>query len=129
MQRSNAPSVIPRSRSPPPVLSVTQARGKLLAQLAHGAFHRRIPDDIIAIHSLGFRGRDRGTASWLHETITADDLDGRLGCAARVHTAAPRSMIAAERFERRTKPGRLLEQLLQSPFDTADDLFKARHNS
>jgi hypothetical protein len=38
-------------------------------------------------------------------------------------------MIAAERFERGTKPGRFFEQLLQALFDAADDLLKARHNS
>ena len=113
----------------PPVLSVAQARGKLLAQLAYGAFDRRIPGGVIAIHSLGFRGRDLGTASWVDGMIAAQGLDDGLGSAARVQTAAGRSTATPERFERRAKPSRLFEQLLKAPFDTAADHFKARHSS
>jgi hypothetical protein len=118
-----------RRTSRTPVLSVAQACGELLAPLAYGTFHRRLPDSVIVIHSVRFRGRDRGTASWLDQTIAADGLDDVPGCVVRGHTTAARSMVAAERFERGTKPGRLLEQLLQAPFDAADNLFKARRSS
>jgi len=118
-----------RRTSRPPVLSVAQARGELSAQLAYGTFHRRIADGVIAICGLGFGERDRGTASWLDQTLAADGVDCRLGRPALVRTSAARSMIAAEHFERGTKPGRLLEQLLKVPFDATDDLFKGRHSS
>ena len=39
------------------------------------------------------------------------------------------STVTAERFERRAKPGRLFEQLLEPLFDAAADLLKARHGS
>ena len=118
-----------RTISPPPVLSGAQPCGKLLAQLAYGPFHHGIPGAITAIHHLRFQRHDRGTASWLHETIAADGLDDGPGCAARAHTATAPGMVTAERFERGAKPGRLLEQLLKPLFDATRDLFKARHSS
>jgi len=93
-----------------------------LAQLSYGAFRRRIPGGDIATHTVGFRGRDRGTASWLDGAIAADGLDDG-------QTAAGWSTVAAERFESGAKPGRLFEQLRKPPFDAVADLFKARHSS
>ena len=58
-----------------------------------------------AIHGLGFGGRDRGTASWLDQTIAAEGADCGLGCAARVHTTAARRMIAAETLPARHQAG------------------------
>jgi hypothetical protein len=115
--------------SRPPVLSVAQACAKLLAQLAYGAIHRTIPGGVTVVHSLGFRGRDRGTAAWIDGMIAAEGLDDGLGGAVRVHTAAGRSTVASQRFERRAKPSRLFEQLLKPLFDAVADLFKARHSS
>ena len=61
--------------------------------------------------------------------IAAHGLDDGLESAAGVQTAAGRSTVAPERFERRAKPSRLFEQLLEAQLKAAGDLFKARHSS
>ena len=79
--------------------------------------------------ALGSAGVTAEPPAWVDGMIAAEGLDDGLGCAARVQTAAGRSTVAPERFERRAKPGRLFEQLLEALFDAVADLFKARHSS
>ena len=116
-------------QSPPCALRLNESCGRE-SRLLSGLTGWRCSYRLNALRpGLTTAGVTAESASRLDGTIAAEGPDAGLGCAARLQAAVGWSIVAAERFERRAKPRRIVEQLLEPLLDAMGDLFNARHSS